>query len=271
VDCAAAGYEEGDHGFAFPFGKLPGWRSLSDGNFPTGLTGTTGVLRIAALGEDRYLAACRKVFRSGISDRALQLNTRRLLQGELRSAIAGLKRAGAKRILVDLSGNGGGSEWVSEVIALFTTRTLTRQAPRLVGPACDRSAIWQGRAPPCPVFAAAPAAPLTLRGTGEWQGPVLVLADRNTASASEDFVGWMKDGGAGRILGARTAGAGCGYVDGGTRTVLKVLPVDVRMPNCARFMNNGANEIEGIEPDVELPMDQPDKAVQALARLLAAG
>lgn len=270
-DCGAAGYDEGEHGFRFPFEKLPGWRVLAEGPFPTGMAGRTGVVRIAQLAEDRYLAACTAAFQPGLSRRALQLDTRRILQAELRKRIAALKAAGASRILVDLTRDGGGSEWVEEVVALFTARTLERAAPRVVGPACDRSAVWAGKPPPCEVFGPPRAGPARIRGTGEWQGPVLVLADKDTASASEDFAGWIKDGGVGRILGAPTAGAGCGYMDGGTRTELKVLPVDVRMPNCARFMSNGLNEIEGIPPDIALPMDEPEKAAEALARLLAAG
>ena len=155
------------------------------------------------------------------------------------------------------------------MVALFTARTLTRPAPRIVGPTCDRSAIWEGKRPPCSVFRPAPAEPARLQGTGEWQGPVLVLVDRDTASASEDFANWIRDGGVGRIIGERTAGAGCGFVNGGTRTALKVLPVDVRMPNCARFMKNGLNEIEGIIPDLALPMDQTEQAAHALVRLLS--
>ncbi|HEY0112430.1 MAG TPA: S41 family peptidase [Allosphingosinicella sp.] len=270
ADCSSAGYEDEQHDFEFPFARLPGWRSLGGGSFPTGIAGTTGVIRIAQFGENKYLPVCERAFRPGLSDRGLQLATRRVLQQELRAGIAGLRQAGARRVLVDLTGNGGGSEWVDEVIALFTARALTRQAPRLVGPACDRAQVWEGRPPPCSVFRRAPPEPVRLRGTGEWAGSLLVLTDRDTASASENFVAWIKDGGAGRILGARTAGAGCGYSDGGTRTPLTVRPVDVRMPNCARFMKDGTNEIEGIAPHIELPMDEREKAAEALARLLSA-
>ena len=268
-DCASSGYKEGDHGFAFPWERVPGWRVVADGNFPAGVAGATGVLRIAQFGENRYLSACERTFRQGLSEHALRIDTRRLLQAELRQRIAGLRKAGARRIIVDLTGNGGGTEWVEEAVALFTARTLTRPPTQIVGPACDRSAIWQGHPPPCAVFRPAPAVPAKIAGTGEWNGAVLVLVDRNTASASEDFANWIKDGGVGRILGERTTGAGCGFIDGGTRTALSVLPVDVRMPNCARFMRNGLNEIEGIPPDVALPMDDPEKAAAALGRLLA--
>lgn len=266
ADCG--GYEEGEHGFGIPVERLPGWRPLSGGNFPTGLAGSTGFLRIAQFGENQYLSACTARFRPGIGKRALQLEVRAALQAELRSRLAQLRRAGAKRLLVDLSGNGGGSEWVNEAVPLFTARPLERQAPRRVGPVCDRRGIWQGKRPACSVFAEA-GPPMQLAGEGAWPGPLLVLIDGGTASASEDFVAWMKDNGAARLLGARTYGAGCGYVNGGTRTRLSVLPRDVKMPNCARFLKDGANEIEGIAPDVALPMDEPDKIAEALARWLA--
>lgn len=266
-DCAGAGYQEGRHGFRFPVERLPGWRPLADGNFPSGMTGPTGVLRIAEFGENQYLSACTAAFRPGMSERTLQLAVRASLQAELRARLAQLRRAGAKRLIVDLSRNGGGSEWVNEAVPLFTARTLGRQAPRRVGPACDRRPIWEGKKPACQVFAKA-GPPLRIAGEGDWKGPLLVLIDRDTASASEDFVAWMKDNRAATLIGERTFGAGCGYIDGGSRTRLRVLPRDVRMPNCARFLSDGTNEIEGIAPDVELPMREPDKAADALARLL---
>lgn len=267
ASCAEAGYEEGDHAFAFPFERLPGWRPLGGTDFPIGISGRTGVIRIAQFGEDQYLSACERLFAPGIGRRTLQLRVRSALQGELRTAIAGLRRAGATRLLVDLSGNGGGTEWVNEALALFTNRSMQRQAPRRIAPACDRRSVWQTGRAPCPIFGA-PEEAAQIAGTGEWSGPLLVLMDGGTGSASEDFVAWIADNGAGRLLGARTAGAGCGYVNGGTRTRLNVLPVDLRMPNCARFLRNGINEIEGIQPNVPLPMDRPQEAAAALARAL---
>ncbi len=265
--CAAGGYREGRHGFRFPVERLPGWRPIADGNFPAGLSGSTGILRLAELGENQYLSACAARFRPGIGERALQLEVRAALQSELRARLAQLRRAGAERLVVDLSANGGGSEWAREAVALFTARTLERQAPRRVGPACDRRGRWEGKRPDCTVFAEA-GPPMRIAGEGAWRRPLLLLIDGDTASAAEDFVAWLKDSDAATLVGARTFGAGCGYVDGGTRTPLQALPRDVRMPNCARFLRDGTNEIEGIAPDVELPMREPDQAADALARLL---
>ena len=261
ADCAAAGYEEGDHGFRFPFAQVAGWQAVGTGDFPTGMIGDLGVLRIAQFGEDRYAAACRQVFRPGIGRRALKLAVRDLEQRRLVEAIGDLRARGARRLLVDISGNGGGTEWVTEVVALLTDRVLSRAGAQRVAPRCDRSAVWTGVPAPCPVLEPA-GERATLQGTGTWTGPLMILADRRTGSASEDFIAWLQQNRVARVLGETTAGAGCGYVDGGNRTRLRASPFDVRMPNCARFLDDGTNEIEGIAPDVPLPMqeDAPARA-----------
>lgn len=268
-DCTAAGYEEGDHAFRFPFARASGWMPLQHGDFPSGTIGDTGVLRIAQFGEDQYLSACEAVFQSGIGQYALKLAVRARQQAQLRSAIAELRKRGARRLLVDVSGNGGGTEWVNEAIALMTDRVLQRRSPLRVGPVCDRSAVWRGERAPCSVFAAASADRTALRGTGEWHGPVLILADRGTGSAAEDFVAWLQQNEVAEIVGEKTAGAGCGYVDGGDPTRLSVAPVDVWMPNCARFLDDGTNEIEGIAADIPLPMRDADPDLQIRALLAA--
>jgi hypothetical protein len=270
-DCSEAGYEEGEHAFAFPFQRLAGWRTLADGDFPAGIAGDTGVLRIAQLGENQYLSACEQVVHRGpraLDARGLQLAVRALQQTRLRAALAALRQAGARRLLIDVSGNGGGSEWVSEVIALATPRTMTRAPVRVVAPSCDRRGAWRGK-PGCSVFGP-PGERETIRGTGAWSGPVFVLADRNTASAAEDLVAWLQQNRVARVIGERTMGAGCGYVDGGTRTQLRNSPFDVMMPNCARYLDDGSNEIEGIAPDIALDMQSTDEAgkAQALAAAL---
>lgn len=258
--CADAGYEAGDDtAFLYPIDRLPGWTPLRARPFATGVAGDIGVLRIPAFGEDRYLAVCNAVFRSGLTYDGLKLAVRARLQDELRAAIGELRARGAGRLLVDVSGNGGGTEWVNEVIQLMTDRELTRASSRLAAPACDRSGIWRGERV-CPVLAPAEA-PTRLTGTGEWTGPLFILTDRDTGSASEDFVAWLQQNGVARVIGQRTAGAGCGYVNGGGRIRLAAGPFDVRAPNCARFLNNGTNEIEGIAPDFAIDLSADDDAV----------
>lgn len=269
ADCAAAGYEEDDHAFRFPFERMKGFQAVADGNFPTAMIGDVGVLRIAQFGEDRYLAECLKAFKPGIGSYALKLAVRSRLQDQLIEAIGTLKTRGASRLLVDLSGNGGGTEWVSEAIALFTDKPMSRPNARLIDARCDRSGVWRGEKP-CPILEPA-GARATLQGKGVWTGPLLILADRNTGSASEDFVAWLQQNRIATVMGNRTAGAGCGYVNGGTRTQFRASPFDAMMPNCARYLDNGRNEIEGLTPDVELPMQEDDagKQAEALAAALA--
>lgn len=252
-DCAAAGYEEGDHAFRFPFARARGWKAVGGGDFPTGVIGDLGVLRIAQFGEDRYAAACQQVFHPGIGRRALKLAVRDLQQHRLVAAIRTLQAHGARRLLVDVTGNGGGTEWVTEVVALLTDRSLSRAQARQVLAGCDRTVVWSGAAAPCAILEPE-GERATLQGAGVWTGPVLILVDHRTGSASEDFVAWLKQNRVARVFGETTAGAGCGYVNGGNRTPFHASPFDVRMPNCARFLDDGTNEIEGIAPDVPLPM-----------------
>ncbi len=266
--CEDAGYSEGAHDFGFAFERVPGWVPLRGGDLPLGMIDDVGVLRIAQFGEQRYVGACRKVFRAGMDERALQLAVRAHQQQRLIESLSHLRQAGARRLLVDLTGNGGGSEWVSEVIALMTDRTLARSAARIVGPRCDRSAVWRNEAA-CSVFAMTEPQQV-LQGTGAWTAPVMILVDGRTASASEDFVAWLQQNGVATVIGETTLGAGCGYVDGGTRTSLRALSLDVVMPNCARFLENGRNEIEGIAPDVPLALtadDAPERLRTRLASL----
>jgi hypothetical protein len=261
-DCEAAGYRERDHGFRFPFARIPGWTPMGTGAFPLGSFGDTGVLRIALLGEDGYLAACRAVFSNGIGRGALKRAVRAELQRQLTEALALVASRGLTRLLVDVTGNGGGTEWVDSVVALLTDRKLTRFGPVTVAAACDRQGVWDGRAA-CPILP--PPGRISLQGTAAWTGRVAVLADRETGSAAEALVAWLRENRVATILGERTAGAGCGYISGGNRSRLRALPIDVRMPNCARFLDDGTNEIDGIAPNVELPMHLGDPARQATA------
>lgn len=269
ASCEEEGYETADYAFRFPFDRLASWTRVSDSHFPAGLSGDLGVLRIASFGEDQYLAACKLAFRSGLTARDLKLATRALLQQELIATLGKLRSQGARRLLVDVSGNGGGAEWVSEVVALMTDRELVRRPSQLVDPQCDRSAVWRGETA-CPVLAPSDDATQTT-GTGQWTGPLYLLADHRTGSASEDFLAWLQQNDVATVLGERTAGEGCGYVNGGGRIRLDAIPFDVMASNCTRFLNDGTNEIEGITPDTVIAMEKADPARQIEALVAALG
>ena len=269
--CADAGYDERKTAFAPRMAALPGWRELGAGAFPHGIAGQIGVVRIASFSESDYAAACGRVFAAGMDQRALQLATRTELQKELAAAIAALKATGARTLLIDLTGNGGGTEWDREAATLFTSATLTRRDARIADSPCDRSAVWTG-ARPCEVFRDA-GEEVVLQGQGNWTGPVAILADRRTASAAEEFIGWLVDNKVASLVGEKTMGAGCGYVDGGNPVTLTAAPVTLAMPNCARFTAAGVNEIEGWTPEKALtfPETAGEKAWgESLVKLLGA-
>ena len=84
---------------------------------------------------------------------------------------------------------------------------------------------------------------------GVWRGPLFVLVDRRTGSASEHFAAMLQDGGAATIIGEPTAGSGCGYTGGGTPVTLPHSGFTVRVPDCVRWRADGTNELEGVTPD----------------------
>lgn len=262
--CGTGHYSDGKAATRLPYPAAPGWKPLSEGPFLAGMIGDVGILRIPAFGEDRYLAACKRVAEPGMDARALQLATRAELNRQIRQLIATMRAQGMRKLAIDVSGNGGGSEWSSEVAAMMAGGSLKRRAPMLAGPACDRSSMWQGKRP-CAVYAKPPETE-TLQGTGLWTGPLAVLADRRSASAAEEFITWLKDNDRAVIAGERSFGAGCGYVDGGYAIALKAAPLHLMVPNCSRYTRDGINEIEGIAPDV--PVDWSGLAANDVPALL---
>jgi hypothetical protein len=258
ASCAERGYQTRKRGFRFPFANAAGWKAAGGSWFPAGSYGEIGVVRIAHFGEDGYLEACEEVGSDHVRER---------LTDELRRTFAELRSRGVRVLLVDITGNGGGTDWVDQVTRLLTAKALRRPAVRRSAPVCDRAAIWDG-AQVCPVLGD-PREAWTMQGEGAWDGPLAVLVDGSTASASEQMVVWLKESRAATILGERTSGAGCGYVDGGAPAHLERMGVTVLMPNCARFTSDGVNELEGIVPDVALSLSE-GRAAERLGRLTAA-
>jgi C-terminal processing protease CtpA/Prc len=104
---------------------------------------------------------------------------------------------------------------------------------------------------------------------GAWDGPAIVLTDGDTASAAEQFAAVLQDNRAAIVLGARTAGAGCGHSWGGTPTKLKNSGATLRVPDCVRHRADGSNEVRGILPEVAIPWRAND-GTAFRARLLEA-
>jgi len=251
--------------------------------------------------------------------------------------IEALKAARIDALLVDVAGNGGGTEWSAAAARMLTPIRLKsggyrfmrgphwvrklgnlennlRKAAESAAPEdralllkfadqtaqsksdaathCDAAPFWEGKRPACSFLAEGPvflqsADPATLRGKswaplvfspmeyqyseGIWRGPLIVLVDSGTASASEGFAGELQDNHAALIMGEHTYGAGCGHTDGGTPTTLKNTDAVLQVPDCVALRADGSNAIGGLVPDVLVGfrrMDGPRlKAVAFLAKL----
>jgi hypothetical protein len=358
--CEALGYRDRGRDFEFGVDRLPDWSRLPDDEpFPAGTFALpdgarAGILRIEHFGENGYRAQCVEAWESErrvepCDDVCLSAFRRRAsdaLANRVARRVEALEAAGATVLVVDVTGNGGGSEWVDPVTRIFSARPLrsmraaTVRHPRSIDPTerrlaaveaalagsslpassrellevararlaaelsearapCDRAPLWRGADPGCSQLFGIEAyatgvfdwlSPGALAGVdpslaeelyspfgrdvpaGVWTGPLFVLADGGSASATEAFVAMLKDNKAATVIGERTFGAGCGFLDGGLPLELPNSGLEVWMPDCARFRIDGTNEIEGIEPDVPLAWsnlrgsERAEALVAALAR-----
>ena len=247
-DCAALGYRDGTRWGAFDPAALPGWSLTPSAHFTAGTSGRIGFIRIHSFGERDFLKACETSWQPGRTERETQLATRAELQAELTRLATALRERGATVLALDVTANGGGSEWSEEAATLFSADELTRPSPRLVEARDDRGAVWRGEAVPSNL---APVGEADRRdGLGAWDGPLAVLVAGKSASAAEDFAYWLSGSGVAMLVGERTFGAGCGYMDGGWAYQFRAIDGHVMMPNCSRYTAEGSNQIEGLEPDV---------------------
>ncbi len=333
--CTRLGYDVIMRGRALgPY--IPGYRPLPDDvppEFPAGLISsakqTIGVVRIGLFAPQGYPELCATLRdRLTVADHSTcdQQCTDRLesaayaaMSRDLALRVSELKRLGATVLLVDITGNGGGSEWAeaaARIVSPFKLRSerrdgvrgehwadywgslakTLRQAEQSASPAdsqrlegwaqqveqakadasthCSSAAFWSGQRPDCEwlarafyatgILAEADARSLRREPWGAlvfspaqydfeesvWRGPLLVLVDGGTGSASEQFAAVLQDNEAAVIIGAPTAGAGCGHTNGGTPTTLTHSHGILEVPDCARIRRDGSNEVRGIDPDV---------------------
>ncbi|MGQ9510721.1 MAG: S41 family peptidase [Thermaceae bacterium] len=149
------------------------------------------------------------------------------VEDQLRQAMEDLKRKGAKKLILDLRDNGGGlldqgcavaSDFLKEgPIVYIRTRTLTRVY-------CEAS------------------------GNSIWTGPMVVLVNGNSASASEIVAGALQDYGRAKVIGERTFGKGVGQTpytlsNGGELTLVTFEWLTPKR----RAINQ-----EGLKPDIEV-------------------
>jgi len=174
--------------------------------------------------------------------------------GELRQAIDKLMGEGAKGIVLDLRGDPGGLVEEARLVAsIFIPE----------GPIVET----RGRAQPSQTLDAEGGAIST-------KIPVVVLVDRDTASAAEIVTGALQDRGRARVVGTHTFGKGVfqevtTLPNGGA---LDITVGEYFTPKGRNLGGGGVRRGAGITPDVtasDNPHTRRDEALDAAARVLA--
>ncbi len=160
---------------------------------------------------------------------------------DVRKLIEELKREQVEGIVIDLRDNGGGS---------------LREANELVGLFISRGPTVQIRDPEGRVDILGDFDPDVA-----WNGPLTILVNRLSASASEIFAGAIQDYQRGLVVGNRTFGKG---------TVQVVQPIDhgqLKMTHSKFYRISGeSTQHRGVEPDINFPAlyDEKDIGESAL-------
>jgi hypothetical protein len=260
------------------------------------------------------------------------------LTRDFMTTIAHLKAQDATVLLVDIAGNGGGSQWAEAVARMVTAKRVRSEVRQVIrgehwtkifseweadlrryaadadaghrayllswaeqvalrrraaATICDSTPFIQGESKSCqplvdgffgsgllptndPRIRGKPWANLFFSPNqypyeeGAWRGPLIVLVDRDVASAATQFTAVLQDNDAAIVIGEPTEG-GCGHTNGGTPVTLPHSKGVLELPDCGRFRTNGTNEMRGVTPDILVGFgnhDGPKLRAQALARRL---
>ena len=352
--CRSLGYGVRLRNFSIPIDKDPGFRMVSTGRdaFATGILSINngkkyGALRIPLFSPTGYWLNCEQgwdEYRKRLTGDCgpqcqwqFRVFTADRLSAMLAEQVKVLRSMKVDGLIVDIGGNGGGTEWVDPVARILSekrlrapkvgrirhphsaraiernialvekdlarkdltpqqTKILIEAKKRLnqvaseVGSPCDKSKIWTsaGGKTGCSMMNSTPifstgvfdyARPGEFEGLlsksalfvsslysyeeGAFKGPLIILADRSTASASEYFAAMFQDNEAAIIAGEPTRGVGCGYTNGGLNLTLPNSNLRVAMPDCSRYRKDGTNEIEGVNPDLMIWDKDDDKPARA--------
>lgn len=297
--CGALGFGRKQHELS-----VTGATPLDRSTFASGLLATPrgrkfGIIRIPLFQQREYGAACETAWhtfrkgRSGSCDETCQEQFEVYAKQEIAQALAddanALVKRGAEAVIIDLTGNGGGTEWAEYAAAALSAQPLRPNGTAFVrgrhwlkhfdedlrtaagtgrgdllamrdsaARVCDLSALWTDlqAQPPCwNDVRLLPAVHMPEQHSypRPYRGRLLIMTDQHTASASEQFAAILVDNGIAKTIGDRTMGVGCGYTNGGNPTTLKNSGLVIWMPDCVRLRADGGNEFEGVRPDYPVP------------------
>jgi hypothetical protein len=139
--CADLGYRPArDSGL--DFAAFPGWEPLAtpeSASFPAGILRTPGgvrlgVVRISLFMEGAYPAICEQVHPAGTAcdddcERRVNAQVGRRISRALAAQLQALAARDARAVVVDITGNGGGSDWADAATRIVTAPGVV--APRM--------------------------------------------------------------------------------------------------------------------------------------------
>ena len=359
--CSALGYRIRSNRFSLPFEQAPNFRLVSTAkdHFPAGILTlengkSYGVLRIGLFASDGYFGNCTdswEEFRAKLTEpckdgciNEFNRMTDNRLSAKLTAQIKVLQKQKIDSLIVDIGGNGGGSNWVEAAARILSPKPLRSTSSGFIRhphwvkiledrlkdvsedltrkdlnskqkgylktakarleqfikeakSPCDRTNFWTGenvkknctllnttQATATGIFDYLPAKKIANLKSKSilftpadyeyeesvFKGNLIVLVDSKTASAAENFVSLMQLNKSAKVIGEMTFGAGCGYVNGGTKYFLPNSKLQLRMPDCVRYRADGVNEVSGVEPDVvfwETSDDKPKRLEKLLSNL----
>ncbi len=145
--CDRLGYDQTDRNGGIDWSVFPGYTPVEDadsGDFPGGILRLSGsrnvaVVRIGLFSEHAHSALCKEAqHKFGYADNAkcddacaddFELAVSNLLTAALERRVQSLRRAGATSLLIDITGNGGGTNWVEPAARVLTPVPL--KSPRI--------------------------------------------------------------------------------------------------------------------------------------------
>ena len=159
------------------------------------------------------------------------------LTEDVKKEIASLKQQNVDGIIVDLRGNGGGS---------------LPEAVTLTGLFIDSGPVVQIREGDGKVSVSQ-----DNDGVSYYEGPLTVMVDRYSASASEIFAAAMQDYGRALIVGEQTFGKGTVQQHRGLGRIYDMFdnPLGSVQYTIAKFyrINGGSTQHKGVIPDIQFP------------------
>ncbi len=164
---------------------------------------------------------------------------------DVKKLVKELKKEDIDALVMDLRNNGGGSLFSAiRLVSLFVDGGPTVQIKGARGHVHVENDVYPG----------------TL-----YSGPMAVLVNRYSASASEIFTGAMQDYGRALIVGGNTFGKGT------VQTLLKLNHGDIKITEAKFYRVSGSsNQLRGIIPDISLPfiIDKKDIGESSLPNAL---